>query len=110
MKPVSIRRLVDDIVIGCAMPEGRRIEFRPNHCDDGRIAQRRAGHDRQPLCSSGIQTIAQSAERIIADGADVIIAGGAETMKPGAHMTGFLRQPNPAHGCRNAGSVHGHGV
>ena len=40
------------------------------------------------FCSSGLQTIAQSAERIMANGADIIIAGGAETMSL-VPMTGF---------------------
>jgi acetyl-CoA acyltransferase len=46
------------------------------------------------FCSSGLQTIAMSAERIIANGADVIIAGGAETMSL-VPMTGYRINPNP---------------
>ena len=86
---------IDDVVIGCAMPEGAQgLNF-------ARVIALRAGlpveipgQTVNRFCSSGLQTIAMSAERIIADGADVIIAGGAETMSL-VPMTGFKISPNP---------------
>ncbi len=86
---------VDDVIIGCAMPEGAQgLNF-------GRTIALRAGlpvdvpgMTVNRFCSSGLQTIAMAAERIIANGADVIIAGGAETMSL-VPMTGFRVNPNP---------------
>jgi acetyl-CoA acyltransferase len=86
---------IDDVVIGCAMPEGSQgLNF-------ARVIALRAGlpvdvpgQTVNRFCSSGLQTIAQSAERIIANGADVIIAGGAETMSL-VPMSGFKISPNP---------------
>lgn len=86
---------IDDVLIGCAMPEGEQgLNF-------ARTISLRAGlpvdvpaATINRFCSSGIQTIAQAAERVIANGADIIIAGGAETMS-GVPMTGFKISPNP---------------
>lgn len=86
---------VDDVIIGCAMPEGAQgLNF-------GRTIALRAGLPVETpgmtvnrFCSSGLQTIALAAERIIANGADCIIAGGAETMSL-VPMTGFRVNPNP---------------
>ncbi len=87
--------LIDDVVIGCAMPEGVQ------GLNTGRSIVLRAGLPPSVpgmtvnrFCSSGLQTIAQSAERIIANGADIIIAGGVETMSL-VPMTGFRISPNP---------------
>lgn len=86
---------IDDVVIGCAMPEGAQgLNF-------ARVIALRAGlpveipgQTVNRFCSSGLQTIVQAAERIIANGADVIIAGGAETMSL-VPMSGFKFNPNP---------------
>jgi acetyl-CoA acyltransferase len=86
---------VDDVIIGCAMPEGSQgLNF-------ARVISLRAGLPVEipgmtvnRFCSSGLQSIAIAAERIIANGADVIIAGGAETMSL-VPMTGFRISPNP---------------
>ncbi|MBL8155641.1 MAG: acetyl-CoA C-acyltransferase [Anaerolineae bacterium] len=86
---------IDDVVIGCAMPEGAQgLNF-------ARVIALRAGlpvevpaQTVNRFCSSGLQTIAMAAERIIANGADVILAGGAESMSA-VPMTGFHISPNP---------------
>ncbi len=86
---------IDDVIIGCAMPEGSQgLNF-------ARVISLRAGlpvdvpgQTVNRFCSSGLQTIATAAERIIANGADVIIAGGAETMSL-VPMSGFRISPNP---------------
>ena len=72
---------IDDVVIGCAFPEGVQ------GMNMARIVALKAG---LPLtvagltvnrfCSSGLQTIAQSAERIMVGASDCIIAGGIEHM------------------------------
>jgi acetyl-CoA acyltransferase len=72
---------VEDIIIGCAFPEGEQgMNF-------ARIAAMKAGMPVEVpaqtvnrFCSSGLQTIASAAERIMAGFADCIIAGGSESM------------------------------
>lgn len=72
---------IDDVVIGCATPEQEQ------GYNIARIIAQRAGlPDSVPgmtvnrFCSSGLQSIAQSAERIMLGNAQAIIAGGAESM------------------------------
>ena len=72
---------VEDVIIGCAMPEGEQ------GMNVARIAALRAG---MPIassamtinryCASGLQSIALAAERIRGGGAEVIVAGGTESM------------------------------
>ncbi|MFQ3535966.1 MAG: acetyl-CoA C-acyltransferase [Aggregatilineales bacterium] len=87
--------LIDDVIIGCAMPEGSQ------GLNTARVIALRAGlpadvpaQTVNRFCASGLQTIASAAERIIAGGADAIIAGGAESMSL-VPMTGFRMSPNP---------------
>ena len=86
---------IDDIIIGCAMPEGSQgLNFARAI---GVLSGLPIGVSAQTVnrfCASGLQTIATAAERIIANGADIILAGGAETMSL-VPMTGFRISPNP---------------
>ncbi|MBZ0309571.1 MAG: acetyl-CoA C-acyltransferase, partial [Anaerolineae bacterium] len=86
---------IDDVVIGCAMPEGPQgLNFARTI---GILADLPVDIPAQTVnrfCASGLQTIAAASERIIANGADIIIAGGAETMSL-VPMTGFQLSPNP---------------
>ncbi len=86
---------VDDVIIGCAMPEGEQ------GLNMGRIAALRAGLPNivtgmtvNRFCASGVQTIALAAQQIRAGWGDCIIAGGAESMSM-VPMTGFHFAPNP---------------
>ena len=86
---------VDDVILGCAMPEAEQ------GMNMGRIAALRAGlPDSVPgmtvnrFCSSGLQSIALAAERIRGGGADIIIAGGAESMSL-IPQAGHKMAPNP---------------
>ena len=88
--------LIDDFILGCAMPEG------PQGLNPARLMALQAGlpvsvpaQTVNRFCSSGLQSIAIGAERIIANGADVIIAGGVETMSL-VPMTGFHISPDYA--------------
>lgn len=86
---------VEDIIIGCAMPEGEQgLNF-------ARIMSLYAGFPVtvpaftiNRFCSSGLQSIALAAERIMLGSADVLIAGGVESMSH-VPMTGFKVSPNP---------------
>jgi acetyl-CoA acyltransferase len=87
--------LIDDVVIGCAMPESAQgLNFARSIALRAGLPVDVPGMTVNRFCSSGLQTIAMSAERIIADGADIIIAGGAETMSL-VPMTGYRLSPNP---------------
>jgi acetyl-CoA acyltransferase len=87
--------MVDDVLIGCAFPEG------PQGMNLGRLVAQKAGlPDHVPgatvnrFCSSGLQTIAQATQRIATGTADTIVAGGAESMSQ-VPMSGFFFQPDP---------------
>ncbi len=86
---------IDDVIIGCAMPEGvQGLNFARTIALRAGLPVEVPGMTVNRFCSSGLQTIAIAAERIIANGADCIIAGGAETMSL-VPMTGFRISPNP---------------
>ncbi|HAM32851.1 MAG: acetyl-CoA acetyltransferase [Deltaproteobacteria bacterium RBG_16_66_15] len=72
---------VDDVIAGCAMPEGEQ------GMNVARICSLKAGlPDSVPamtvnrFCSSGLQSIAMAASLILAGSADVVVAGGTESM------------------------------
>ena len=72
---------IDDVILGCAMPEAEQGN------NVARTASLRAGLPVETsaitinrFCSSGLQSIAMAADRIAAGGADVILAGGTESM------------------------------
>ncbi|MBM3734898.1 MAG: acetyl-CoA C-acyltransferase [Acidobacteria bacterium] len=86
---------VDDVILGCAMPEGEQ------GMNMARVAALRAGlPDSVPavtinrFCSSGLQSIAMAAEKIRSGGAEVVIAGGSESMSM-IPMSGLKPAPNP---------------
>ena len=87
--------LIDDVLIGCAMPEGAQ------GMNLGRLVAQKAGlPDTVPgatinrFCSSGLQTIALASQSIQAGYSDVVVAGGVESMSL-VPMTGFYYQPDP---------------
>jgi len=72
---------IEDVIIGCAMPEGEQ------GMNVARVASFRAGLPIETAamtvnryCASGLQTIALAADRIRGGGAEVIVAGGTESM------------------------------
>jgi len=86
---------VDDVIIGCAYPEG------PQGLNVARVISILAGlpvsvpaQTVNRFCSSGLQSISTAAERIMAGFADVIVAGGVESMTS-VPMTGFHPRPHP---------------
>ncbi len=75
------KAMVDDITLGCAMPEGEQ------GMNIARLIGLAAGFPVEVpaltvnrFCSSGSQTIAMAADTIRAGNADIIIAGGVESM------------------------------
>ena len=88
-------REIEDVIIGCAMPEG------PQGTNVARVASLRAGlpvncaaMTVNRFCSSGLQSIALAAERIMAGFGDAIIAGGTESMSM-IPRGGNAFSPNP---------------
>jgi acetyl-CoA acyltransferase len=79
--PALDTREIDDVIIGCAMPEAEQ------GMNVARISSLRAGLPVQSaamtinrFCASGLQAIALASERIRGGGAEVIVAGGTESM------------------------------
>jgi len=86
---------VEDVILGCAMPEGEQ------GLNVARIASLRAGVSIEAsavtinrFCSSGLQAIAFAAERIMLGAVDTVIAGGTESMSL-IPMGGHKIAPNP---------------
>ena len=86
---------IEDVVIGCAMPEGEQ------GLNVARIISMYSGlPDTVPamtinrFCSSGLQAIAIAAERVMLGHAEVALAGGVETMSH-VPMSGFKPSPHP---------------
>lgn len=86
---------IDDVLVGCAMPEGEQ------GLNMSRVIALRAGlPDTVPaatinrFCSSGLQTIAMAAQSVMAGHTNVVVAGGAESMTL-VPMSGFHFAPDP---------------
>ena len=86
---------IDDVILGCAMPEAEQ------GLNVARIASLRAGIPVTAsavtinrFCSSGLQAIAFAAERVMCGFASAIVAGGTESMSL-VPMGGHKIAPNP---------------
>jgi acetyl-CoA acyltransferase len=86
---------VEDVILGCAMPEAEQGN------NVARVATLRAGlpvttsaMTINRFCSSGLQAMAIACERILAGFAEVVITGGTETMSM-IPMGGYHFSPNP---------------
>ncbi len=86
---------VDDVILGCAMPEAEQ------GMNVARIASLRAGIPVTAsavtvnrFCSSGLQAIAYAAERVMCGFGTTVVAGGTESMSL-VPMGGHKLAPNP---------------
>jgi len=93
--PAVDAKQIDDVILGCAMPEGEQ------GMNVARIAALRAGLPVETsamtinrFCSSGLQAIALAAERIRGGSTEIIVAGGTESMSL-VPMGGNKISPNP---------------
>src|SRR5947209_6718665 len=89
---------VEDVIIGCAIPEGTQGN------NVARLAAARAGlpvsvpaQTVNRFCSSGLQTIATAAERIMVGFASTIVAGGTESMSTTVQSPNFSPNPELVH-------------
>ena len=87
--------MVDDVILGCAMPEGEQ------GLNIARIAALAAGIPQETsamtlnrFCSSGLQAIATAAGSIAFGSADILVAGGVESMSY-VPMGGFHLSASP---------------
>ena len=87
---------VDDVLLGCAMPEGSQ------GLNVARLALLHAGFPVEVsgstvnrFCSSGLQTIAMGAQAIMSGMEDVVVAGGVEMMSQ-VPMSGYHTRLHPA--------------
>jgi acetyl-CoA acyltransferase len=86
---------IEDVILGCAMPEGAQ------GLNMARQAGLRAGLPNEVpgqtvnrFCSSGLQTVALAAQQIMIGQADAIVAGGVESMSH-VPMIGHHFAPSP---------------
>ena len=87
---------IDDVIVGCAMPEAEQ------GMNVARIAlllaglpERVPGYTLNRFCASGLQAVADAAQRIRLGEADVMLAGGTETMSLMSQMLGNTPAINP---------------
>ena len=72
---------IDDLVLGCAMPEGEQgLNIARVVGLLGGLPVESSAQTINRFCSSGLQAVAQAAERVAFGSVDVIIAGGVESM------------------------------
>ncbi len=88
-------REIEDVIIGCAMPEAEQGQ------NVARLIALRAGLPIESaamtvnrFCASGLQSIALAAERIRGGGSEVLVAGGTESMSA-MPMGGNKMSANP---------------
>ncbi|CAA9336092.1 MAG: 3-ketoacyl-CoA thiolase [fadN-fadA-fadE operon] [uncultured Gemmatimonadaceae bacterium] len=88
-------REIDDVVLGCAMPEGAQ------GLNIARNAALRAGFPVDTsaatvnrFCSSGLQTVAQATQAVMSGMQDLVVAGGVEMMSQ-VPMSGFVTRIHP---------------
>lgn len=72
---------IDDVIVGCAMPEAEQgMNIARFTVLLAGLPESVPGVTVNRFCSSGLQTIAMAADRIMAGQADCILAGGTESM------------------------------
>lgn len=79
--PALPREIIDDVVMGCAMPEaeqGLNVARVIGMCAG--LPETTSAQTINRFCSSGLQAIATCAERVMVGAIDCAIAGGVESM------------------------------
>ncbi len=94
--PAVKPEMVEDVILGCAMPEaeqGMNVARQAALLAD--IPYTAAAMTVNRFCSSGLQAIAIAAQEIVTGAAEVVVAGGTESMSL-IPMGGHKIAPNPA--------------
>lgn len=85
---------IDDLIIGCAMPEAEQgMNVARNIGALAGLPDTTPAQTVNRFCSSGLQTIANAAERIMLGHSKAILAGGTESMTM-VPMMGHVVRPN----------------
>jgi acetyl-CoA acyltransferase len=86
---------IEDVVLGCAMPEGEQgLNIARISALLGGLPQETSAMTINRFCSSGLQAIALAAGAILAGSNDIVIAGGVESMTM-VPMTGNKLSASP---------------
>ena len=100
MKAAALRggldpRHVDDVVWGCAMPEGPQgLNVARNAALKANFPVDASAVTINRFCSSGLQSVASAAQAVISGMQDVVMAGGVEMMSQ-VPMSGFHTRLDP---------------
>lgn len=87
--------LIDDVIVGCAMPEAEQgLNMARNISLKAGIPESVPAQTINRFCSSGLQTIATAANAIIAGQCEIVLAGGVESMSF-VPMGGNAYHPDP---------------
>ncbi len=101
---------IDDVVIGCAMPEGEQgLNVGRNLVLLAGLPDSVPGMTVNRFCSSGLETINLGAAEIALGQSDVVIAGGVESMTL-VPMGGVRYLPNPTMASESPGTYLGMGL
>ncbi|MGB7546283.1 MAG: acetyl-CoA C-acyltransferase, partial [Terracidiphilus sp.] len=89
------RAEIDDVILGCAQPEGEQGWNVARYCAlRAQLPVEVPGVTVNRLCASGLEAIAQADLRIRAGGCRVVVAGGVESMSL-LPFGGLKPSPNP---------------
>src|SRR3954454_16142584 len=89
------RGKIDDVVLGCAMPEGEQgLNVARLIALSADLGIETSAQTINRFCSSGLQAIASAAGAIAVGSCDVVLAGGVESMTY-VPMTGFHLSASP---------------
>ncbi len=100
MKEAALRggldpRHIDDVVWGCAMPEGPQgLNVARNAALKANFPVEASAATINRFCSSGLQSVASAAQAVISGMQDVVVAGGVEMMSA-VPMSGFHTRLDP---------------
>ncbi|HEX9188004.1 MAG TPA: acetyl-CoA C-acyltransferase, partial [Vicinamibacteria bacterium] len=93
--PAVLPEMVEDVVLGCAMPEAEQgMNVARQAALLAGVPPRSAAMTVNRFCASGLQAIALAARAIEAGEAEVVVAGGTESMSL-IPMGGHKIAPNP---------------
>ena len=88
-------REIDDVVLGCAMPEASQgLNVARNAALKAGFPVDASAATVNRFCSSGLQTVAQGVQAIMSGMQDVIVAGGVEMMSQ-VPMSGYHTRLHP---------------
>ncbi|MCF8054618.1 MAG: thiolase family protein [Deltaproteobacteria bacterium] len=89
------KTVIDDLIVGCAFPEGEQgMNLGKVLAVGAGLPENTSGLTVNRFCSSGVQSIADATAKINMGWSDAIIAGGCETMSH-IPMGGSIFRPSP---------------